>query len=703
MRQRLARYRFSSTWLSLGVALSLSACAGVSTTPGGFPFSVHFSVNESPQAAALRVAPRIALVIGNNAYRGEFPQLTTSRQDAQSIATVLRQSGFQIVGGDAQLDVTRERSAQLVAETEQAIRRNPGAVVLVYFSGHGYALHGHNYLAPVNLGSDLVDDPTNSESGSIIGLAQRLSAAGSGLNIMFIDACRNAQFGEAGGLTDEKTPEDTFIGFATTFGAVALEPGGGTNSYYTAALLKVWNRNFDRLEDMHTAASVETLQNTSGRQTPVYREGKLPVVPVRLASTDPQSVFARFNGDSAEPLSSESVGQLDARCAAMGDNIRILASLVAPPPSGRMQITTGPRGQAFDLQSAQSACAAALKAGSRSPATLRGAAIIDMFFGGGSGFSEGRRAQDAVLLAQAAEQGDASAEFLLAILNQAGVLSDPSADKQALVGDRFARIEQSSLPMVSSMLALIQLNLEGQNQRLQEYTSLNTKPREAMAILHREAELGDQTALVELFLLYVERPAFRSSIDGPWLRNCIRRAISQGGSPIGLELAGLTPYQSLCLVAIFDYLGSALAPLNVEEFTEVLFPTEPFFGKLDNAFGTIISNFNFVGYIGCKIVLGLEADGRPASGGVPHREENLRFLEAVAPRGDPKAQEIVMALRRGFPQVTCPVDRFYPLVKPTASSARVVTPTTEPPPFANPPTPRGQKISAVRLSRGSIT
>jgi hypothetical protein len=659
MRHRLV----SCCWLS-GVPLSfaavlfLSACAGLTPTgydgagSGKLPLGVQLSAVESPQAAALRVAPRVALVIGNNAYRGELSPLMTSQQDARRIAEVLRQSGFQLIGGSAQLDVNRARFAQLVAQTEQTVRQNPGAVVVVYFSGHGYARQGHNYLAPVDLSADHLDDPASAESGSIIGLAQGLSAAGAGLNIMFVDACRNAQFGEAGGLSDEKTPDNTFIGFAAPFGAVALESGGGANSYYTAALLKVWNRSFDRLEDMHTAVAVETLQSTAGQQTPVYREGMLPVVPVRLGSTDPQSVFARYGSGSGAAISPGNLSQLDARCAAMSD-IRILAGIVPVQSNGRLPAVPGPRGQAVDLQNAKSACAASLAAGAHSPATLRGAALIDLLSSSGSGFSGERRSQDAALLTQAAEQGDPAAEFLLAILNANGALSASNADKQTLVGDRFERVEQANLPMISAWMALIRLNLGGQNQQLQDLTNLTTQPKRAMDVLHRQAELGDQTALVELYFLYVERPEMRPSIDGQWLRNCIRRAISAGVPSVGMELGGLTPYQSLYLVTIFDYGTSTLGPLNVGEFTEVLFATEPFFGKLNATFSAAFPSINFVGMLACRTVMGLDTDARPAPGGVPHREANLRFLERVAPYSGRAAQGYVTILRHGFP-LTCP-------------------------------------------------
>jgi hypothetical protein len=49
--------------------------------------------------------------------------------------------------------------------------------------------------------------------------------------------------------------------------------------------------------------------------------------------------------------------------------------------------------------------------------------------------------------------------------------------------------------------------------------------------------------------------------------------MSQGGSPVGMELGGLTVYQSLYLGQVFDYGANVFGPLDVREFMETLLPT----------------------------------------------------------------------------------------------------------------------------------
>ncbi|HVA81360.1 MAG TPA: caspase family protein, partial [Candidatus Binataceae bacterium] len=99
------------------------------------------SVADIPEAAALRTAPRIALVVGNDHYK-QWPSLRQPTADAGAMARSLYARGFELVGGGPQLDVSSDRFHQLLADTAAAVRANPGAIVVTYFSGHGFAANG---------------------------------------------------------------------------------------------------------------------------------------------------------------------------------------------------------------------------------------------------------------------------------------------------------------------------------------------------------------------------------------------------------------------------------------------------------------------------------------------------------------------------------------------------------------------------------
>lgn len=400
----------------LSSALALAGCAqnGLGSLtelpppPGAIvDRSLPISVADLPQAAALRTAPRLALVVGNSAYRAK--PLRLPGKDAEAIAQALAQRGFELIGGSAQLDVSSRRLRQLIDETEQRVQANPGAIVVVYFAGHGFVDQGHNYLVPVD-----VADPSQMVSASlgVISTAQRLHAAGSGLTVMLLDACRSYTGSAGGGLTDENAPDNTFIGFAAQFGAVALEPDNGIHGHYTSALLQNLDLGFGRFDDFHLAVSQTVVRMTAADQVPVFRQSEeMPATPIRVASNDPQTAFAlaRRRHASGSDLAA-------ARCAAEAD-LKILLSV---PEIGNMfagkAMTIGPLYEPVDLRTTERACASAYAGGHRDPITLRGLAFarIALSISGAQPFKPGDAVENIALLTQAAESGDALSNLLLA-------------------------------------------------------------------------------------------------------------------------------------------------------------------------------------------------------------------------------------------------------------------------------------------------
>src|SRR4051812_5185254 len=90
----------------LGACMALPGFAADSVSPGGIAASaLPMSIADIPQAAALRTAPRVALVIGNDRYRS-LGGLRFAGSDARAVAQSLRARGFELVGGDAQIDVS---------------------------------------------------------------------------------------------------------------------------------------------------------------------------------------------------------------------------------------------------------------------------------------------------------------------------------------------------------------------------------------------------------------------------------------------------------------------------------------------------------------------------------------------------------------------------------------------------------------------
>lgn len=89
---------------------------------------------------------RVALIVGNSTYRHVAP-LDNPSNDARLMADTLRDLGFAIVGGGAQLDLDK---AGLDSAVQTFSNQIQGAdVALFYYAGHGLQVRGTNYLVPV--------------------------------------------------------------------------------------------------------------------------------------------------------------------------------------------------------------------------------------------------------------------------------------------------------------------------------------------------------------------------------------------------------------------------------------------------------------------------------------------------------------------------------------------------------------------------
>lgn len=220
----------------------------------------------APAAAGER---RVALVLGNSAYRFA-PALPNPVNDAKAIAASLRDAGFEMIGGGAQLDLDK-------AGTERAIRdfgaRLAGADVgLFFYAGHGVQMRGTNYLLPVS--ANLTKEADVRYELIDIGLVlDEMTLAESRLNIVILDACRNNPFGGRGlravssGLAQMQAPAGTIIAYATQPGAVAAD-GEGANSPYTGALANALLTPGETVLDVFNDVGVTVKKSTGGVQQP---------------------------------------------------------------------------------------------------------------------------------------------------------------------------------------------------------------------------------------------------------------------------------------------------------------------------------------------------------------------------------------------------------------------------------------------------
>jgi hypothetical protein len=102
---------------------------------------------------------------------------------------------------------------------------------------------------------------------------KQMEGAGTRLNVMILDACRNNPFGGRGlrggdpGLAQMRAPEGTLISYATQPGNVALDGAGG-DSPYTLALVEAMRQPGLDVLRMFNRVGVAVKRGTGGEQLP---------------------------------------------------------------------------------------------------------------------------------------------------------------------------------------------------------------------------------------------------------------------------------------------------------------------------------------------------------------------------------------------------------------------------------------------------
>ncbi len=221
----------------------------------------------------LSAAERVALVIGNQAYR-HTTVLNNPGNDARGIATVLRRLSFDV---DLQTDI--DYRAMRSAVRRFSTRLEGAEVGIFYYAGHALQVDGRNYLAPVDARlADKVD--LHFEAVSLDLVLTQLEREPR-TSLVFLDACRDNPlarnlarsmgFGRSAavgrGLSRVSAGIGTLVTYATQPGNIA-EDGTGRNSPFTAALLSHIETPGLEVRQVLTRVRNDVLSATGGRQVP---------------------------------------------------------------------------------------------------------------------------------------------------------------------------------------------------------------------------------------------------------------------------------------------------------------------------------------------------------------------------------------------------------------------------------------------------
>ena len=215
---------------------------------------------------------KVALIVGNSSYK--VGPLKNPSHDARLMGKTLAEIGFDLIGDEVQIDLTREQLAQRIIEFGDHLRATKGVGVF-YFAGHGVQVHGKNYLIPIGAKMD------RAEYVEVFGVPidqvlQQMESAENKLNLMILDACRNNPFlsqtrSMSRGVKINSAPSGTLILYATRPGMVSLD-GEGENSPFTRSLTENMKKPGLKIEEVMRSTIKQVERETQKRQTP-WQEG----------------------------------------------------------------------------------------------------------------------------------------------------------------------------------------------------------------------------------------------------------------------------------------------------------------------------------------------------------------------------------------------------------------------------------------------
>jgi hypothetical protein len=195
--------------------------------------------------------PRVALVIGNEAYRDSL-RLKNPVRDAREMAKALEDAGFTVTTVENGTADTMQRA---VAAFAQSLPES--AIVVVYFAGNGQLTDGRLLALPVDFAAKekapTVDLTTMGET-----VAARLNH---GVALWLFDAGFTTP--GANPMSELRVPPNTVLAFAS-----GLQGAPSDDGLFTAALVKAIRGGTRSTAELLRQAQGDVIERTDGGQVP---------------------------------------------------------------------------------------------------------------------------------------------------------------------------------------------------------------------------------------------------------------------------------------------------------------------------------------------------------------------------------------------------------------------------------------------------
>src|SRR5262245_47850208 len=275
-----------------------------------------------PAAASAQAEKRIALLIANKDYKVGVGSLTNPLNDIRIVGDALKSVGFEVLKPVE----NAQRSAMLIAIHAFAAKlkaAGPEAVGFLYYSGHGIASAGENYLVPTD-----VDEPSTVLL-SVQGvkytevLAILRGEAPNAAHYLVLDACRNTLQGARGskGFLPIGQQSGVLVAFATEPGKTATDVGQGSGPYAAALAAELIKPEQTDLLMFHNVR-VAVMERTNGDQVPWTEDGIQRRRRVQFGGDSNEAAKKMAESEARRKAEQEAISQ-----AAPSESERVLSSI----------------------------------------------------------------------------------------------------------------------------------------------------------------------------------------------------------------------------------------------------------------------------------------------------------------------------------------------------------------------------------------
>jgi hypothetical protein len=235
--------------------------------------AIAIALSLLPTALQAQAEKRIALLIGNRDYKAGVGALTNPLNDIRIVGEALKAVGFDVLKPVE----NAQRSAMLIAIHAFAAKlktAGPDAVGFLYYSGHGIASAGENYLIPTDLDepSTVLLSVQGVKQSEVLAILR--GEAPNAAHYLVLDACRNTLQGARGGkgFVPVGQQSGVLVAFATEPGKTATDVGRGSGPYATALAAELVKPAQSDLIMFHNVR-VAVMDKTNGDQVPWTEDG----------------------------------------------------------------------------------------------------------------------------------------------------------------------------------------------------------------------------------------------------------------------------------------------------------------------------------------------------------------------------------------------------------------------------------------------